>query len=253
MHFAQDLRWLTYALPPLSRDADILEMRYGERRAAVSAAQSPGSLVFCDLARRNGAAIAVGPLPANNSTVAGGGKSMPQDLPASAFDLVILHGTLDRSPSHADREASLGRDEMLAIAYRSLRPGGLIAVSGFNLLHPRSMRAFLARKIKRLFRSAHASQWQASDTHRPLTYWGYIRCLRRAGYRNVHVFNVIPDYRRPQHVVSAQREASAAYFRNVIEVRRASLSYPRYLFRRLLLHLNAFPYVERCYLIVAQK
>ncbi len=251
MHFAHDLAWLTYAIPPLSLDADILELRYGRARAPEMAAKSCGSLVVCDLNQCG--TTSAGPPPTPEVPGQGADTPMPPEIPASAFDLVVLHGALDRAPNPAAVEAGLGRSELLTTAYRALRPGGMIAVSGFNLLHPRFMRALVARWLARCFRTSGASEERASDLRSPLTYWGYVRSLRRAGYRNVQVFNVIPDYLHPQHVVSARREASAAYFRNVIEVRRANLSYPRYLFRLLLLHLNAFPYVERCYLIVAQK
>lgn len=254
MHFVHDLAWLTYAVPPLSLDSDILELRYGNDGGRVLPTPADGAFVVCDLNRYD--ATATSNLTSGEAAAAAGpaGVASVHDLPAAAFDLVVLHGALDRMSNNGPVEKPLpDRDALLTAAYRALRPGGMIAVSGFNLLNPRILRAAVWRRIKRLFRTPAPAETGAADLRRPLTYWGYIRCLRHAGYGNPQVFNVIPDYLQPQHVVSAEREASTAYFRNIIEVRRANLSYPRYLFRRLLLHLNAFPYVERCYLIVAQK
>ena len=249
---ASDGSWLAYATPAASPRADVLELRYGPDSSPRPTDMLCRSRICYDLDSR--AAQCVGSPRSDFPALPEGGTG-PQGaltLPADAFDLIIMNGVFDREPAVNGGGADIDRGALLSLTYRALRSGGFVAIAGPNLLHPRYFGLRVRRRLAGLLRRPKGAA-PGAESPAPMTCWGYVHRLRRAGFRNAQVFNVIPDHLHPQHLVSAERDASGAYFKNVIEDRRANISYPNYLFRRLLLWLNAFPYVERSYLVFAQK
>ena len=173
------------------------------------------------------------PVPLDEALVVGdGGGDLPR-LAAGATGShtgIVLHAVLD------DAAAADARPAVVREAYRLLAPGGVLAATATNRIAPARVTGGAGQPARR--RQA------------PLTYWGYARLLRRAGFREITSYAVLPDYERPHWLVSTARVAAGHFY--------ASLPAPggrsgRRLLRGVLDALGARPYVEPSFLFVARR
>lgn len=164
-------------------------------------------------------------------------------LNGDSIDCVVLHGTLDQISEDSAR--GWGHDPRAALldsVYRVLKPGGMLALTASNCLHPSYS---LAR--------ACGGRHRGAKCLRPKTYWGHRRLLRRAGFEITGSYAVIPNYDRPLHIVSCSRAPSKAHYIRTLSNPRV---YKSKLLRKLAIGLSYFgwlPFLERDFLVTAKK
>ncbi len=143
-----------------------------------------------------------------------------------SFEMVILHGTLGG-------RSSVG--QALCAAHGLLRPGGIVALAGYNRLHV-------------------ALRNPAVGTHVPrATLWGYRLAARNAGFSKVTVYVARPDFDAPTFVVSTDGASALAFHRFELEARAVSGAVRFRWFRSAIVELRLAPYIQACFIVVARK
>jgi hypothetical protein len=143
-----------------------------------------------------------------------------------SLDMVILHGTLGG-------HSSIG--EALRAAHGLLRRDGLVALAGYNRLHP-------------------ALRNRASEGHVPrATLWGYRLAARGAGFSNVRVYSAQPDFDAPNVVVSTDWASAGAFHRAELEAHAVSAGVRFRRLRSAMIELHLAPHLQACYIVVARK
>jgi SAM-dependent methyltransferase len=142
-------------------------------------------------------------------------------LAESSFDLVVMNGVLEwvgiASEAKPPEELQL---DVLRKLWASLKPGGYLYVgienrlsyqyflggrdhSGlpFTSLLPRSLaNVVMLRKKKKSWRTGQGREAYRTYTY---SYWGYRKLLQQAGFKNVQINLVLPDYNHPAYIVPA--------------------------------------------------
>jgi SAM-dependent methyltransferase len=138
------------------------------------------------------------------------GSAVPLPFATDTFDLVVVNGVLEWIPEASTgdtpREAQLN---FLRDVRRVLRPGGALGIAIENriclwnlagaaphgeppyaVILPRAVAAWYTRRVQR----REYRNWI-------YTFWGYKRLLRAAGFRDVLIQQVQPNYYAPQEVL----------------------------------------------------
>jgi len=161
------------------------------------------------------------------NVVSGDPGSLVRSPPASpSLDMVILHGTLGGHSSIA---------EALCAAHGLLRRDGIVALAGYNRLHP-----------------ALRNRAGEGDVPRA-TLWGYRVAARRAGFSNVRVYSAQPDFDSPNVVVSTDWASAAAFHRAELEAHAVSAGVRFRRLRSAMIELHLTPHLQACYIMVARK
>ncbi len=137
-----------------------------------------------------------------------------------SFDLVVMHRTLDavanRTPSG---EAQAYAAALLSEIHRVLRADGVVAGCATNRL------ARMLRGKGRVVRALSSAG-------------GYRRLLARAGFSDIHMFNVLPGPDAPHTVLNMAPRAIRAFSRSKLHARRDYLSWVGYAMRRIATELT---------------
>ena len=145
-------------------------------------------------------------------------RAPPLPFGSEQFDLVVANGVLEWAGYLGSyRDPAEGQRRLLAEAYRVLKPGGCLYVgienrfawnnflgardhSGlpFTTLMPRK----LADRVVRLFAESSSIYDQEKilrKGYRTFTYslWTYVKMLREAGFRDIDMYWVYPEYNTP--------------------------------------------------------
>ncbi|MBK7920532.1 MAG: class I SAM-dependent methyltransferase [Chloroflexi bacterium] len=192
-------------------------------------------------------------------------------LAENSFDLAILNGVLEwigiASEVKSPRELQLN---VLRKLWSSLKPGGWLYVgienrfgydyflggpdhSGvpYTSLMPRSMaNMVMSRKSGNTWRTK-----QRIDAYRTYTYsyWGYKKLLQEAGFDNVQVNLVFPDYNHPAYIIPA---TDKKVFRYIVQQLYSGQTAKRKLLRTaatLTAPLGLQRVFSLCFSIFAQK
>jgi 2-polyprenyl-3-methyl-5-hydroxy-6-metoxy-1,4-benzoquinol methylase len=187
------------------------------------------------------------------------------------FDLAILNGVLEwigiASEAKPPYELQL---DVLRKLWASLKPGGYLYIgienrlaygyflggldhSGlpFTSLMPRSLANVVMRRTAKRDWRTH----KGTDAYRTYTYsyWGYKRLLKQAGFSNVKVNLVFPDYNHPAYIISAEDKA---VFQYVVRQLYSGQSTRRKLLRNAAIiaaSLGLHRFLSPCFSIFAQK
>jgi SAM-dependent methyltransferase len=202
----------------------VLELCFGAPPALDESTNGDADIVRCELrgARRTTPIVGC-------TVVADYRKPLP--FVAGAFDLVVLHGTIDRL---ADADAALqGRRALAAFAgaiAQTLVPGGVIAGCVGN------------RTIDR--RSTGAARLSIASCR---------ALLERAGFEPIAMFNVLPRLESPLRLVSTDAALSRIAFRRELDGMRASLGAASYAARRAIVELGLSRFLERSLMFQAVR
>jgi SAM-dependent methyltransferase len=157
-----------------------------------------------------------------------------KDLPFRdhSFDLVHMHRTLDLLVDNRACQTSQRALSELALQIRRvLAPGGVFTGSVAN-------RTSWSRW--RYKKRTAGPQWA------PATF--SIRSCRtflaRSGFENIEIFNVLPTADSPIRLINTDRHLSRIGFRRELEATRASMTWPSYLPRRVLVELSLNRFLE---------
>jgi len=178
---------------------------------------------WCEFMRRRYAEDRVGPVEVVQGSAV---PTFPFD--EASFDLVVVNGVLEWVPEAAPGTPP-GRVqlEFLREARRILRPGGAIGIGIENRLFLGNLKGYgphgeppfavlMPRRLADLYtrrrRGLPYRTWIYS-------WWGYRSLLRKAGFHDVRVMAVLPDYHTPRRVVPVSDSAAA---REGFHVTRAS-------------------------------
>lgn len=139
------------------------------------------------------------------------GDAMSAPLGQNRFDLVVVNGVLEwvADGNHDGSPWDVQRSFLMRL-HESLRPNGAIGIAienRFCLSHffgvtPHGeppwtviLPRLIADRISRRRRGIPYRTWIYGP-------WGYLRLLRRCGFRSVRVLQVLPSYHRPDVAVS---------------------------------------------------
>jgi SAM-dependent methyltransferase len=176
----------------------------------------------------------------DSATPAGAHKNLKhadyrQPLPFApgSFDLVVMHKTLD-DLALAARRAGTQFDALRFVTGIGdlLAPGGVLAGCAGNRSSP-----------KRLARKARDAQ-AASDSPALLTLGACRKLLQNAGFTDVRLFSLLPNWQSPLRLVEAQHAIAKIAFRHELESRRQHVSALNFWVRRLAVELGLYPYLE---------
>lgn len=160
-------------------------------------------------------------------------------------DCVILH--LNSRPlqksDFADIEINLSK-RFIEKLYCAIKPGAVVVIKG---------QIQLALTIQGLITFCNIFFDSLKKPIRLTSFNSYVRILKAEGFKNIRSFNVVSGWDDPHSIISTDYIASKYFFSDYIESRRRVYSYPRYFFIKLLITFNLVRYMEKNFLVVAQK
>jgi SAM-dependent methyltransferase len=181
------------------------------------------------------------------------------------FDLVIVNGVLEWVPDFVPKmNPYRAQIEFLRNVHAILRREGMVGIAIENRLYYRHFQGlsphgessyivilprFLANLMRRLGKKSQYRNYIYS-------YWGYRHLLKKAGYRNIRIYLVLPSYYDPHVVISPQRRPSQAFFKEYFQARfseNGETGFARKAAYYLLNKMNLFRYLEHSFLITAEK
>lgn len=165
--------------------------------------------------------------------------------PIRKIDCVILHPTCravhkDKCPDLQTNSSGLFIEQI----YGALKPEAAVVIKGQIQLE------FSMQGLINLF-NIFSDSLKKPDY--ATSFNSYLRLLRDQGFRNIRSFIVVSGWNDPHSLVSTDYTTSKYFFTNYIESHRKEYSYFKYLFMKLLVTLNLICYMEKNFLIVAQK
>jgi SAM-dependent methyltransferase len=181
------------------------------------------------------------------------------------FDLVIVNGVLEWVPDFVPKmNPCKAQIEFLTNVRTILRRKGMVGIAIENRLYYRHFQGmsshgessytvilprFLTNLIRRLRKKSQYRNYIYS-------YWGYRHLLKKAGYRNVQIYLVLPSYYDPHMIISTQKKPSQAFFEEYFQDRfseNGEMHFARKAIYYLLNKINLFRYLEHSFLITAEK
>ena len=181
------------------------------------------------------------------------------------FDLVIVNGVLEWVPDFVPKvNPCKAQIEFLTNVRALLRRKGMVGIAIENRLYYRhfqgmsphgesSYTVILPRILTNLIRRLRKESQYRNYIY---SYWGYRHLLKKAGYRNVQIYLVLPSYYDPHMIVSTQKRPSQAFFEEYFRDRFSENDETRFSKRvtyYLLNKMNLFRYLEHSFLITAEK
>lgn len=163
--------------------------------------------------------------------------SVGEELPFKPdyFDVVFLHFTLDGLASHfcASHRQPMTTETWLRRIRKILKPGGLVVGCTANRTSPKS--------------------WLGGVSCPPLGVHNAANVLKKCGFCDATVFNLLEDAANPRTIVSVATALSRRGFGRELESSRASLTSIGYLIRRAFVGLALNRFFERTLLFWASK
>jgi uncharacterized protein YbaR (Trm112 family)/ubiquinone/menaquinone biosynthesis C-methylase UbiE len=151
-------------------------------------------------------------------------------LVESSLDLVVMNGVLEWiGIASKEEKPDVLQLNVLKKLYASLKPGGTLYIGienrfaypyfggardhselRFTSLVPRWMADLIMQRKDQASRRT----MQAKGTYRTYTYsyWGYRKLLNKAGFSQVEIYLVFPDYNRPYYLVPTANSQAFSYF-----------------------------------------
>lgn len=153
-----------------------------------------------------------------------------------AFDLVVLHKTLDDLQCAAHRgDVRFAPSQFMARIGCLLAPGGVVAGCISNSLG-------MSRTLRR--RRSRNSDVSAGDSFSFLTANGCRRLLQRCGFTDIKTYTVLPDWQSPLRLIDTEPGVSRMAFRMELEATRSCTSGFSYWVRRIVAELGLYPHLE---------
>lgn len=149
------------------------------------------------------------------------GSALEIPLPDNCIDLAAVNGVLEWIP-HADKQTNPRKVQLkfLREVGRCLNPGGKIVIAIENAWDYKQLSGFSAHSTARYV--GFLPKWLGNIVNlifkrQPYreyiySYFGYQRLLKEAGYRNVRIFVVMPDYYSPVDIYSFDRNALNEFY-----------------------------------------
>lgn len=180
-------------------------------------------------------------------------------FPKNFFDLVVLNGVLEwiplRKPKENPRKTQL---ESLKKLFKIIKPKGFIYIGIENRTHfryffggqdPHTGLKYVTIMPRRL-----ASIYSILKTEEP--YLNYIysakglsRLLEQSGFTNVRVYNALPTYNDPVHLISLEKKKDEQIKKLIMSSRRWEARFLRQAFYSL----GILKYIGYAYIAFAQK
>lgn len=170
------------------------------------------------------------------------GKPLP--FKPGSFELVLLHKTLDDLKfASRGHQKGFNPGELVAQIADLLVPGGVVAGCIGNASSPKRIKRWLAR--------GHLGQTR--NTPPFLTIRGCRQLLQMAGFTDIRLFSLLPDWESPLKLVEIEPAVSRFGFRQEFEGRRDQMPAPSYWLRRMVAGLGLYPYFEESVFFWAYK
>ena len=150
-----------------------------------------------------------------------GGNALAIPLPDASIDLVAVNGVLEWV-AHGERKSNPRKVQLrfLREAGRCLHPEGKIVIAIENAWHYLQLKGFSAHGTARYV--GFLPKWLGNVENRLVkkrpyreyiySYFGYKRLLEEAGYRNVQIYIVMPNYYHPADIFSFDKDALDALY-----------------------------------------
>lgn len=149
-------------------------------------------------------------------------------LPESTFDLIVLNGVVEwiGVASFDDRPDVL-QHQVLTRLKQCLKPGGCLYIGienrfgyryflgahdhtglPYTSLLPRRLADIVMRRAASTYRTVQGGNAYRTYTY---SYWGYKSLLRQAGFTDIEVYAVFPDYNDPSFLVPLGDQKAFSY------------------------------------------
>ena len=205
-------------LLPIDRDVSVLDFGCGLGGITLALAPYCNEVVAVDLTRERLASLraAARHWGLDNIQLIHGGDSLVLPFADCQFDIVLLNGVLEWLPESFPGDPQVIQSRFLKEVRRVLKPEGLVYIGIENRLAYSYLREredhtnlYWSSLIPRFMANVY-SQWKRGKPYRTYTYTygGYRRLLKGSGFRAIHGYSPLPDYRYPQRIVdldNAQR------------------------------------------------
>lgn len=149
------------------------------------------------------------------------GSALEIPLPDNSIDLAAVNGVMEWIP-HAGKGTNPRKVQLkfLREVGRCLNPGGKVVIAIENAWDYQQLSGFSAHGTARYV--GFLPKWLGNIVNiifkkRPYreyiySYFGYDRLLKEAGYKNVRIFIVMPDYYSPVDIYSFDRNALNEFY-----------------------------------------
>lgn len=176
-----------------------------------------------------------------------------------SFDLVVMHGALDRAADGRSGDPAILQEHALRSLFRLLKPGGYLALGVDNRFALRYLMGHpdpycqlpfvgvLPRWLAQRYAAKHGF-----EGYRNYLYCarGYRRLLRKAGFEQADSYLALPSYQHPRFLIPMKRNQLAYYSGNLSSVPNSPM---RRLAHRVMLKLGILEHLESSYLFIACK
>lgn len=184
-------------------------------------------------------------------------------FPENSFDLVIMNGVLEWVALYSKQNPKKVQEQVLSNVLKVLKPNGYLYIGIENRLSYRHflghydphvelvfitlMPRFLANVYSRVFTGTPYKTYIYS-------YKGYTKLLKRTGYKEVEIYNVLPDYNAPTYIIPVQSNGLYDYVVNqFVGTQTGFLNSIGRVICRALLKLDMVKYFLPAYIIIARK
>lgn len=141
-------------------------------------------------------------------------------FPENSFDLIVMNGVLEWVALYGKGNPKKIQEKVLKDILKILKPNGYLYIGIENrfcyrnflgrydphaaLIFTTLMPRLLANLVSRIFRGKDYRTYIYS-------YKGYKKLLKKAGFKNVEIYNVLPDYNVPTYIIPLKNKYAYEY------------------------------------------
>lgn len=141
-------------------------------------------------------------------------------FPENSFDLIVMNGVLEWVALYSKENPKKVQEQVLKDILKILKPNGYLYVGIENRL---CYRHFVGRYdphvdlifitlMPRLLANFYSRIFIGKDYRTYIySYNGYMKLLKKAGFKNVEIYNVLPDYNVPTYIIPVKNKNAYDY------------------------------------------
>ncbi len=183
-------------------------------------------------------------------------------FPENSFDLIVMNGVLEWVASYSKENPKKVQEKVLKNILRILKPNGYLYIGienrlcykyfvgrydpHVNLIFVTLMPRIIANLYSKIFtRRGHRTYIYS--------YRGYRKLLKKVGFKNIEIYNSLPDYNVPTYMIPMKNNKAYGYLANQLMISSGLTQKISLMFGKILAKMGLLKYMLPAYIIFGRK